>query len=394
MNATVIVSSIGVIFTASSATMIFPFLPLYLLELGCTEDNVSLWASVVTAGTFLTASIVMPWWGALADRLGRKKMMLRSSGCVAAAYLLGSVVISPLQLLGVRIFQGFSFGFLSSGQALVSASAGKKAGRALGFFLAGRSAGTVMGPFIGGLLAHYAGIRTSFLLAGCGAAFAFLLILFFVKEPPMKKTRTKQGLFASFRILRHNDEYLHLLGLTVINQTALLIINPVIAIHIGHLAGSMDNASMLSGLILGAGGAAGMITSPLWGYFGEKKGFYRAMCLCFLGDGIFTVSQFFADTVLVFGILQFFYGLFLIGGMVTITGAISSCTDPSMRGSAFGITSTAMNAGNFLGPVIGGFVSTVFGISAIFLAAGIVQLAAGLFIWKQYGAEIRSGQPR
>lgn len=383
MNKTVVISSVGVIFTAASATMLVPFLPLYLMDLGCSEKDLPLWSALVFSSTFLVGSIVMPWWGALGDRVGKKKMMLRSAGCLSLSYFIGAIVLSPVQLLGMRILQGFSFGFVSIGQAMVTSAAGRDTGKALGLFMSGRSAGTVMGPFIGGMLAHWMGIRWSFITAGFGAMFAFFLVLFFVREPMQPYASQKESIFYSFRKLSHNRDYMHLLGMMMINQMALLIINPVIAVHIGRLAGDMSQAAILSGLILGAGGLAGMMMAPFWGSLGQRKGFYVTMCLAFIGDGIFTTSQFFAHTVLLFGILQFGFGLFLTGGTVSIVGAIAGCTDASSRGSAYGLNSTAMNLGNFMGPVVGGIIASWLGTGAVFLAAGLIQLCAGLFIMRR-----------
>lgn len=385
MNKTVLVSSIGVIFTAASATMLVPFLPLYLLDLGCSEKDLPFWSALIFSSTFLVGSIVMPWWGALGDRVGKKKMMLRSAGCLSLSYFLGAAVFSPLQLLGMRILQGFSFGFVSIGQAMVTSSAGRNTGKALGLFMAGRSAGTVMGPFIGGMLAHWMGIRWSFITAGFGALAAFFLVLFFVREPRRSEDSNRGTIFHSFRKLSHNQAYMRLLVMMMINQMALLIINPVIAVHIGKLAGDMSQAAILSGMILGAGGLAGMVMAPFWGSLGQKKGFYTTMCLTFIGDGIFTTAQFFADTVLLFGILQFGFGLFLTGGTVSIVGAIAKCTDPSSRGSAYGLNSTAMNLGNFMGPLAGGLVASLWGTRAVFLTAGMIQLCAGFFIMNHRG---------
>ena len=117
--------------------------------------------------------------GALGDRVGKKKMMLRSAGCLSLSYFIGAIVLSPVQLLGMRILQGFSFGFVSIGQAMVTSAAGRDTGKALGLFMSGRSAGTVMGPFIG-VCWPLDGHPLVFLLRqDFGAMFAFFLVLFF-----------------------------------------------------------------------------------------------------------------------------------------------------------------------------------------------------------------------
>ena len=65
---------------SSSYTLLVPFLPVYLVrELGAQSEDVNLWAGIVFAITFAISAVVSPLWGRLADRTGRKLMMLRSS---------------------------------------------------------------------------------------------------------------------------------------------------------------------------------------------------------------------------------------------------------------------------------------------------------------------------
>lgn len=381
MKTTVILATLGAAFFSGSGTMVVPFLSLYLLELGCTEDNVKIWTSIAFSCSFLVGAVMLPCWGALSDRLGRKKMLLRSSGGMSLVFLLGSMVVSPLQLVGMRLLQGFCFGFVSVAQALVSDVSGRKTGQMIGFLMGGRSAGLVMGPFLGGILAHLLGIRMSFVTASCATFVLTVLVFFLIKDPEKPAGSARHGFRESLRLLSHNRTFMHLTLMMVANQTALFTINPLLALHIGKLAGDMDKAAILSGIIIGMSGIAGMLMSPVWGWIGQKKGFFRALITCFLGDAFFTLCQFFAPNVLTFGILQFCYGLFIIGGAVSITGAIAEYTDESLRGSAYGLNSTALNIGNFTGPLVGGLVSSLFGTSAIFLAASAIQLAAGSFVY-------------
>lgn len=62
------------------------FLSFYLLELGATQENVELWTSLASSSTFLMGAIVLPIWGALSDRMGQKKMILRASASLALAF--------------------------------------------------------------------------------------------------------------------------------------------------------------------------------------------------------------------------------------------------------------------------------------------------------------------
>ena len=189
---TIMVSAMGAACVGGSATLVFPFLPLFLLELGATEDNVALWNSVIVSGMFVMGAIVMPIWGALADRFGMRKMILRAAACLSISYFLSYFAQSLWELLGARLFQGFSFGFIPISQALLSEVAVSHAGTAIGILLGGRSAGTMMGPFIGGVLGAMVGLRLPFLLAAVIDLFAFILVFLFVKEPPRVARKKKQ----------------------------------------------------------------------------------------------------------------------------------------------------------------------------------------------------------
>ena len=66
----------SVIFSAASYTMIIPFLPVYLLELGVSEGDISLWSGVVFSASFLIAAIMAPIWGDLRIKMGKNEWFL------------------------------------------------------------------------------------------------------------------------------------------------------------------------------------------------------------------------------------------------------------------------------------------------------------------------------
>lgn len=377
------ICAIGGICISGGGTMVFPFLPLYLLDLGATKDNVAMWTALASSCTFLVGALVMPWWGALSDRVGRKRMILRSAGCLALAYFIGSIVMTPLQLLGMRMFQGFSFGYFPISQSLLAAVSGTHAAEAIGILMAGRSAGTVLGPFLGGALAHFTGMRMSFFLAALGDMLTFLMIFFLIHEPKEAAVHRRVGIVESFKSLSHNHAFLLILGLMVINQAAILMIGPIIALHIAELTGSFERADLISGIVVGGAGVAGMISAPFWGKFCVRAGVYHAIFWSFLGAGIFALAQFFAPGVWTFGLCQFCFGLFIVGGTTALTGAVAEYIDPDMRGSAFGLLATAMNLGNFIGPLTGGLIAAAIHLDAVFYFAGLIQLAAAAWVWKK-----------
>ena len=71
--------------TSAGYTMLIPFLPMYLLDLGVATENVAIWSGVVFSITFFVAAVMAPLWGKLADKKGKKLMALRAGGGLALA---------------------------------------------------------------------------------------------------------------------------------------------------------------------------------------------------------------------------------------------------------------------------------------------------------------------
>src|ERR1700744_5323926 len=77
--------------TLVSMTLLVPFLPVYIQELGVTDKAaITQWSAVAFGATFLAAGSVSPLWGWLADRYGRRPMLIRASlGMAIAMSLMG-----------------------------------------------------------------------------------------------------------------------------------------------------------------------------------------------------------------------------------------------------------------------------------------------------------------
>lgn len=79
MNQRNIVVLIASMFLVSSGyTMVIPFLPLYLIDLGVPPEEIGIWSGLVFSICFLVAGIMSPFWGKLADSGGKKKMAIRA----------------------------------------------------------------------------------------------------------------------------------------------------------------------------------------------------------------------------------------------------------------------------------------------------------------------------
>ena len=88
--------------TAVGFSVIFPFLSLYVTELGSrTALSVEFLAGAVFSAQAITMMIASPIWGAVADRYGRKLMVERAMFGGAVIMLLMGFVRSGEELVFV-----------------------------------------------------------------------------------------------------------------------------------------------------------------------------------------------------------------------------------------------------------------------------------------------------
>lgn len=380
--------TIGMSLLAICYTMIIPFLPVYLLELGVEQEHLALWSGLSFSISFFIAAIMAPVWGRLADKHGKKLMAVRAGILIGVSYLWGAFVQDEYQFLLVRAFQGFANGFMPAAMTMVSLSVPKeRVGTAMGIFQMGLVLGNTVGPLTGGLTELAVGMRPVFIVAGITLFIVTAAIAIFVKEPriesiaPVKVTSFKEDLQEA----RRNKVLLHILGLYFLVQSAMLMLQPIVAIYVGELKGSMEGAAMLAGSILSGGGVMGMIMTNVWAAYGQRKGYFKVISHGLLGTGTVLLLQSLPFGLWWFGILQLLIGVFIVGIFPSLGSAMTVNTDPSVRGRVFGLATTTQQLGNMMGPLFASVVATYWGTSYVFLVAGIGMILIGYLVLKVHG---------
>ena len=386
-NVWIITASMTVL--AICYTMIIPFLPIYLLELGVPKDDVALWSGLVFGITFLIAGIMAPIWGKIADNKGKKRMALRAGFAIAVSYVLIGMVNNEYELLLGRAFVGFANGFYPAAMTMVSLSVDEKqVGRALGIFQTGLILGNVVGPFLGGAIESIVGMRPVFYVSGIAVLIATLAVLFFVKEPKLQsagdagKAQSAQpnkstSLREDFKAVREQPVLVRLLWIFFFMQCAIMMLQPILALYVGDMQGTMEGAAIISGTILSIGGLAGSLTTNIWVRIGERRGYFKTISYCMLGSGIVLLLQSLPVGIWWFGVLQVIIGSCIVGINPSLSAAVTLNTDPSFRGRMFGMTTTAQQFGSMVGPVFASIVSTYIGISYVFSITGLLLLYMG-----------------
>ena len=370
-------------------TMIIPFLPIYLLELGVPKDDVALWSGLVFGITFLIAGIMAPIWGKIADNKGKKRMALRAGFAIAVSYVLIGMVTDQYQLLMGRALVGFANGFYPAAMTMVSLSVDEKqVGRALGIFQTGLILGNVVGPFLGGAVESVVGMRPVFYISGIAVFIATLAVLFLVKEPKLEventtsKEQSKQPVKATslredFKSVQEQPVLVRLLWIYFFMQCVIMMLQPILALYVGDMQGTMEGAAIISGTILSIGGLAGSLTTNIWVRLGERRGYFRTISYCMLGSGVVLLLQSLPVGIWWFGVLQVLIGSCIVGINPSLSAAVTLNTEPGFRGRMFGMTTTAQQFGSMVGPVFASIVSTYIGISYVFSITGLLLLYMG-----------------
>ncbi|TDY45251.1 DHA1 family multidrug resistance protein-like MFS transporter [Alicyclobacillus sacchari] len=358
-------------------SLIIPFIPLYLAQLGVhTEQSIDRWSSWVFSIQFVTSFIFQPIWGAFADRRGRKLMLLRAGFGMGAMTACMGLVTAPWQLLLLRFINGIFSGFISMAISLqASVTPAEQSGKALGTLQTGNIAGSLIGPLIGGVLSEWLGFQGCFFFTGALLVVASLIVLIFVHEPKVKReVRAKQR--GSWRTL---------IGLwpvflgSFMTQLAMMSIEPIVTIFTRHIYHG-PHLSLVAGLVIATSGIANLIGTPTLGRIGDRIGQYRILLVAFLGAAMAFIPQSLAHNLALLLCGRFLLGLFIGGMLPSLQVLVRKLAPLEKQATAFGMNSSATFFGNLVGPLIGGSVAASYGIRSVFYVTMSLLVANAIVI--------------
>lgn len=378
-----IVLWIGVFFTSASFSMVIPFLPIFLPQIG-VHEHIEMWSGLLFSAAFFAGAVASPFWGSIADKYGRKPMIIRAGIFLCLIYTLTAFVTNPYQLLALRIAQGLLTGFIPGAIALIGTNTpNDKVGYALSMISTASASGGIVGPLLGGTIAHLVGNRLAFASAGVIVFISTILIILWVKEDNFTPSKERGSVKNDLKIAWRNRPLMLVLLLTVITAGSVMTIEPVLPLYIVELGGTKEKASLVAGIVFSLPGIASALFAPFWGRWADKVGFHRVLVIGLLGGGIGTLAQIVFGSIWGFSIIRFVYGAFFCAVFPALNGLVVKSTAADFRGRAFSLNQTANQIGGMSGPMLGGFIGGLFPVQIVFATTGILLLAAmGLAYWK------------
>jgi DHA1 family multidrug resistance protein-like MFS transporter len=364
------------------------FTPLYLPRLGVEESAVPFWVGAITSFSSFVGLPFLPFWGALADRYGRKPLIIRSFLAAFIAVALTAVAPNVWIFTFARAFQSLGLG--NTGLILATLAEHAPPGRvafAFGVANGANPLGGFLGPLIGGpVVDHFGfpalmaadaailiavvamltfGYRDGFVARGSGRSLPHMAadgVLLILRSPRLR------ALFPALFLL----------------FAGWMLAYIYVPLVVARLYTGGDPATAV-GIVLGAGGLAILVSSPGIGALADRFGHSRTLFAgCALLAAIWVVP-FFARELTAFTVAWTLVNGLAAGLFSVSFTMLSASASATTRGRVMTFAYLPTNMGFVIGPAIGSVVASI-DVFLVFPAAAAltaVGLAAVIFAWRQ-----------
>jgi DHA1 family multidrug resistance protein-like MFS transporter len=367
----------------TGGSLVQPFLPLFInRDLGVTDPGTAaIWFGLATSGGGVAQAILAPIWGVLADRHGRKAMLVRAQFAIGAANATMSFVGSPWQLVGLRVIQGMFSGVVGASRALVAGSVPReRVPYAMGLIQSAIFMGQTLGPTIGGILGSAIGFRASFLATASINVLAGTLAVMYVKEQPHERAARRGGRArGSLREMLRSRPLAILFVTFFLTSVGNMFARPIIPLLLQQIDPEHDVA-FTAGLAFSVLGVSGAIASVVSTWSGGRIGLRQLVVGAAITAGLSTYVVGLATSPMMVLAALFAVGL-AQGTLASSSTALISLFAPANRqGTAFGMLTSAQSLAMGAGPLTGGLLAAFADLRAPFAASSVVLATGGLLV--------------
>ncbi len=360
---------------------VFPFLPLYMRELGVEGlGQAALWAGIAGGVSGFLMAFSGPLWGVIGDRSGRKRNVVRGIFGFAAVMLCASFVPNVYYLLGLWLVLGLLPGPALVAMPIVTSIAPRhRVQYAVGTLMSASFLGFTVGPLIGGRLIDLIGFRSVLLMTAGLLTVAGSMVILFVKESRRSsdgpQTPGPVAMFREILNVARSRAVAPVLIVLFMVQAGGSLMMPALPLFLGTLSSSDDVASTV-GVAFAIMGVSGGLASVLIGRVGHRLGRMPLVAGAFLAIGLLYVSMLaignIASTYVVLGAVGF-----IGGALVTSTFALVGTSAGEDQGTAYGAAHSASSLAWAAAPLAGGAIAGIWGLREVFIVLSVGYLLAG-----------------
>ncbi len=254
------------------------FTPMYLPRIGVAPGDVPFWVAVITAGGSMFGVCFLPFWGALADRYGRKPLIIRSFAATGSGVAVASLATNVWLFLLARGLSALSLG--NSGlmmTTLAEAAPASRIGFAYGVLNGAGPLGSLVGPLVGGPLVDAYGFPA--VLALDAALLLLVVVLLTVGyrdawTPSPGAPSLLASAFAGAALLWRSPRLRWLFPALICVFAGWMLVFAYTPLVVARIHSGRDLATAI-GLVLGAGGVVTIVASPGIGALADRLGIVR-----------------------------------------------------------------------------------------------------------------------
>jgi MFS transporter, DHA1 family, multidrug resistance protein len=366
----------------------FPFLPLYVQQLGSSTGlSLEFLSGMTYSAQAITMMLVSPLWGAAADRFGRKLMVERAMFGGAIILLLMAFARSAEELVLLRAVQGLITGTIAASNAMAAAVAPRqRVGFAMGLLQVGSGLGIALGPIIGGALADRYGYAPAFYVTSASLLASGILIWWGVEETfhkPEKLAGKRPSLAGSYRAILARAGVVKAYSMRLSSQVGRYLILPVAPLFIQSMLPGSDMLNTFTGLTSGIASVTTTLSSVGLGRLSDRIGQRRILIVCGLSAAGLYLAHSLVTQAWQLLALQALVGIALGGIIPAISALLARLTPVDQAGAVYGLDNSIDAAGRSIAPLIGPLVAMAAGMRATFVVAAAMYLILTLLALKE-----------
>ncbi|MGO2604433.1 MAG: MFS transporter [Leuconostoc mesenteroides] len=368
---------IGTFMAGMAFSEAMPFLALYIMQIShFNQAQVSFYAGISYAASYLVVILVSPIWGKIADQHGRKPMLLRTAAGMGIVIILLSCVTNIWQIIILRLCQGLFDGYTPSVIALIAAETPlEERSVVISKLSTGYIIGGLMGPLIGGVLATIFSIRMTFFITGIILLCVAFISFYGIQENFQKiNTSPTEKLASSKKESVWTVPILILLSATMLIQFVESAIIPYVSLMIKDLLFSEHYLTIMTGIVSALPGVATAVFATFVGKMSSHFGTLKILKLCELAAIIIYALLGMTTSLMFFAGLRFLIGIANAGMTPMIQVLLSKASN--RLSTVFSMSLSAQSLGSLAGSILGAYLSQFMPLNNLFyIASGALMIS-------------------
>ena len=342
-------------------TLVMPFLPLYVRQLGVEgTGQIALWTGLILGISPAMAALTGPIWGRIGDRVGLKPMAGRATGVNCLCWLLMAFAGNVWQLFLLRAILGLFGGFNSVSLAAATQLSPKdQIGNVIGTLQSSQIIAAAIGPLVGGVLAQSIGITNTFFATAILMFGSFLSITLFYQDAERRQERVDEPEQRVDRSFLKQPEYILPLILLFFIHMSVRTFNPIVPLFLEELGTAATRLAAISGLLISMAAFGEAFSAWLSGKLSNRVEFRKLIAIRLALGLLVLVPMVGVQSSGGFFVLRVVLALLSGGAMTLAFGAAGRVIPVEQRGTGFSILSSISLFGGAMGPIIAGALASV-----------------------------------